>query len=148
MDYYTVLGIPENADRKTIRARYRDMARKLHPDLNQGDSRKTEKFKQVVEAYAVLGDGKRRAEYDRSRKTGSHPLFGPKFDDIVARVRQEGIHKGNLDDLLKDFVGFAEEMKDELPKKVAHAKASPGSLLDLIEEIFGDEPFIKPTARR
>jgi len=64
-DYYDLLGVPRKAAQKEIRAAYRKLARKFHPDLNPGDKSSEEKFKQVQEAYDVLSDAKKRQMYDQ-----------------------------------------------------------------------------------
>lgn len=64
-DYYELLGVPRKANVKEIRAAYRKLARKYHPDLNPGDKSAEEKFKQIQEAYDVLSDTKKRQMYDQ-----------------------------------------------------------------------------------
>src|SRR5207248_2159492 len=64
-DYYELLGVPRKASAKDIRAAFRKLARKYHPDLNPGDKASEEKFKQLQEAYDVLSDSKKRAMYDQ-----------------------------------------------------------------------------------
>src|SRR5271170_167091 len=64
-DYYELLGVAHNAGAKDIRAAYRKLARKYHPDLNPGDKSAEEKFKQIQEAYEVLSDAKKRQMYDQ-----------------------------------------------------------------------------------
>jgi molecular chaperone DnaJ len=64
-DYYELLGVPRKAPVKDIRAAYRKLARKYHPDLNPGDKSAEEKFKQIQEAYEVLSDTKKRQMYDQ-----------------------------------------------------------------------------------
>ena len=64
-DYYELLGVPHSAAVKDIRAAYRKLARKYHPDLNPGDKSAEEKFKQIQEAYEVLSDTKKRQMYDQ-----------------------------------------------------------------------------------
>lgn len=68
-DYYKILGVQPDADLKTIKTAYRRLARKFHPDLNK-DDKAEDKFKEVAEAYEVLKDKEKRAEYDELRKYG------------------------------------------------------------------------------
>ncbi len=66
-DMYKILGVAENADQDAIKKAYRNLAKQNHPDVTGGDKKKTERFKEVNEAYAVLGDEKKRQEYERLR---------------------------------------------------------------------------------
>lgn len=68
-DYYKILGVKEDADLKEIKKTYRKMALKYHPDMNPDDGAE-DKFKEVAEAYEVLKNAERRAEYDELRRYG------------------------------------------------------------------------------
>ncbi|MGY1736414.1 molecular chaperone DnaJ [Geodermatophilus sp. SYSU D00684] len=70
-DYYAALGVSQGADAAEIKKAYRKLARDLHPDKNPGNTQAEARFKEVSEAYDVLSDPKRRAEYDDARR-----LFG------------------------------------------------------------------------
>jgi curved DNA-binding protein len=77
-DYYEILGVAPNADKKAIQQTFRQLARKHHPDVNPGNKDAEEKFKTINEAYQVLSDVKQRKKYDELRaqylqwqKTGS-----------------------------------------------------------------------------
>ena len=63
-DYYNILSVDRRADDKAIKAAYRRLARKYHPDLNPNDPTAEAKFKQASEAYAVLSDSEKRKKYD------------------------------------------------------------------------------------
>jgi molecular chaperone DnaJ len=64
-DYYKILGLPRTASEQDIKSAYRRLARKYHPDVNQDNPQATEHFKEVSEAYAVLGDSEKRPKYDQ-----------------------------------------------------------------------------------
>jgi curved DNA-binding protein len=66
-DYYEILGVPPNADKKVIQKTFRQLARKVHPDVNPGNKEAEEKFKTINEAYQVLSDVKQRKKYDELR---------------------------------------------------------------------------------
>ncbi|MEN3582651.1 molecular chaperone DnaJ [Streptomyces sp. ZYX-F-203] len=70
-DYYKVLGVPKDATEAEIKKAYRKLARENHPDANKNNARAEERFKEISEANDVLGDPKRRKEYDEARS-----LFG------------------------------------------------------------------------
>jgi curved DNA-binding protein len=63
-DYYKTLGVAKDAGEKDIKAAYRKLARKLHPDVNPGDKQAEQQFKEVNEAYEVLSDAEKRKKYD------------------------------------------------------------------------------------
>jgi molecular chaperone DnaJ len=87
-DFYEILGVPRDADDNAIKDAFRQLALKYHPDRNK-DPAASEKFKQIAEAYAVLSDPKKRAEYDVRGRAGvagfsAEDLFGGvDFDDIL-----------------------------------------------------------------
>ncbi|HJD02016.1 MAG TPA: DnaJ domain-containing protein [Candidatus Mediterraneibacter excrementavium] len=64
-DYYDVLGVSRNADESQIKKAYRKLAKKYHPDTNAGNAEAEQKFKEVTEAYDVLGDKEKRKMYDQ-----------------------------------------------------------------------------------
>ncbi len=69
-DYYEVLGIDRNASKEEIKKAYRKLARKYHPDVNKAADAE-EKFKEVKEAYEVLNDDQKRAQYDQFGHAGT-----------------------------------------------------------------------------
>ena len=69
-DYYAILGVSSDASSKDIKQAYRKLAQEFHPDKNAGDAAAEARFKEVNEAYEVLGDAETRKEYDHAREMG------------------------------------------------------------------------------
>ncbi len=75
-DYYQILGVKKDASEKEIRAAYRKLARKYHPDVNPGNKSAEAKFKEIGEAYEVLNDKDKRAKYDQFGDAWQHAGMG------------------------------------------------------------------------
>jgi len=75
-DYYAVLGMPASAPQDDIKKQYRKLAAKHHPDKNPNDPKAAERFKEISEAYQVLGDPDKRKQYDEMRRLGAFGGFG------------------------------------------------------------------------
>jgi len=106
-DFYKTLGASKSDDQAAIKRKYRALVKDLHPDTNHGDSAKEEKFKAVSEAYEILSDSKKRAEYDEARSlferggfrapTGGQNFQGGDFSDIFGG--------GNPQDIFANLFG-------------------------------------------
>ncbi|MEE8536374.1 MAG: molecular chaperone DnaJ [Acidobacteriota bacterium] len=103
-DFYETLGVPKDASANQIKAAYKRLARKHHPDRNQGSKRAEEQFKKVSEAYAVLGDPQKRRQYDLSGGSGFASGFDP--EDFFRQFRSgqfSGGGRGGLGDIFQEI---------------------------------------------
>ena len=98
-DYYDILSVPKNCSQEDIKKAFRKMAFKYHPDRNKGKPEVEAKFKEAAAAYEVLGDPKKRAQYDQFGHAGVHSRFGQagfqNIDDIFSSF-QDIFGQGNF----------------------------------------------------
>jgi DnaJ-class molecular chaperone len=89
-DYYAILGVPKNAAEKDIKSAYRKLARKWHPDANPKNAKEAEeKFKEIAEAYEVLGDPDKRKKYD---------VLGPNWQQAAQQAEQQRRYRTHVGD--------------------------------------------------
>lgn len=101
-DYYEILGVPKNADESQIKSAYRSLAKKHHPDMNRDNPKEAEeKFKELSEAYEVLMDKKKRANYDQFGHAGVDPSFGSGGFDF----RRDFTHADDIQDIFGSLFG-------------------------------------------
>lgn len=94
-DYYAILGVPKNAAEKDIKSAYRKLARKWHPDANPTNAKQAEeKFKEISEAYEVLGDPEKRKKYD---------VLGPNWQQAAQQAEQQRRYRTNVGDQEFEF---------------------------------------------
>ena len=89
-DLYKTLGVSETADEASIKKAYRKLAKDLHPDVTGDDKKKTERFKEINEAYAVIGEPEKRKEYDRLKRAPVRSDGMPEGFDAEAFARTFG----------------------------------------------------------
>jgi len=99
-DYYELLGVKKDASQQELKKAYRKLARKYHPDVNPDDKSSEQKFKEINEAYEILGDAKKREQYDQFGKAGFEGVHG--FDGFAAQGFGGG---GGTEDVFSDFFG-------------------------------------------
>ena len=102
-DYYEVLGVPKSVGADELKQAYRKLALKYHPDKNRGNPEAEDKFKEATEAYDVLGDPQKRANYDRFGHEGVSGMSGfgrgaADYSDIFGDF-------GGFDDIFESFFG-------------------------------------------
>ncbi len=100
-DYYEVLGVSKSASADEIKKTYRKLALKYHPDRNPGDKQAEEKFKEAAEAYAVLSDTEKRAQFDQF----GHSLGGSGFQGFQNAANSFEGFGDIFGDLFEDFFG-------------------------------------------
>ncbi|MGA2084074.1 MAG: DnaJ domain-containing protein, partial [Terracidiphilus sp.] len=128
-DYYGTLGVKKTATPEEIRKAFRKAARRYHPDVNPGDKRAEEKFKEISEANDVLSDEKKRKVYDQVG------FYSDQIDPATAEAyaRQQGAGGG----MPVDFGGFDFSGFQGGPGQQAGAgSASWGSFKDIFSGIF------------
>ncbi len=98
-DYYAILDVDKGASDADIKKKYRKLAMKYHPDKNPGDKVAEEKFKEVSEAYGVLSDSKKRAQYDSFGADGFRSRFSQEdiFRDMKSRTDWSSVGVGGFD---------------------------------------------------
>src|ERR1043165_9900610 len=99
-DYYEVLGVPRGASEADIKKAYRKLARQYHPDRNPGDKEAATKFKEVQDAYDVLSDKQKRAQYDQFGFAGPQG-FGGGFPGGGFQGGGGSIDPGALEEMLR-----------------------------------------------
>ena len=108
-DYYKILDVQPEADAKAIKTAYRKLARKYHPDMNP-DEGAEDKFKEVAEAYEVLKDAGRRAEYDELRQYGGASRPGSDFEPPPGWQGSGGFSRAGTGHFEGDFSDFFNSM--------------------------------------
>ena len=104
-DYYEILTVTKGASDQEIKSAYRKLAMQYHPDRNPGNEEAEEKFKQAAEAYAVLSDSQKRAQYDRYGHAGVTGAGGG-FSGFDPNVFSD------FSDILGDIFGFGDLLAD------------------------------------
>ena len=95
-DYYELLGVSRDASENDIKKAFRQLARRLHPDVSEEPDAE-ERFKEIAQAYAVLSNPRKRADYDRRAPTGPADLFDDLDPDSLL-----GYHRRPVPFLLHD----------------------------------------------
>lgn len=145
-DYYQLLGVNRNATEQEIKKAYRKLAMEYHPDRNPGNERwANEKFKEVNEAFGVLGDPHKRKQYEQFGTVGnagdmfSSAYTRNTFEDLMKDFGGAGLGFGFLDDIFGDIIGgtgFSFRRYNQGLKRRKGKSSSMGGGIDL-GAIFG-----------
>lgn len=112
-NYYTILGVNETAPASEIKKAYRKLAMQYHPDRNPGNKAAEEKFKEISEAYDVVGDEQKRQKYDQMRKYGFNSGNGQGFNGFdFGNFRQSGRSTGTGGFTFEGFSGFEDILNE------------------------------------
>lgn len=138
-DYYTVLGVDKKASQDQIKKAYRDLAKKYHPDKKGGDEAR---FKEITEAYSVLRDEKKRAEYDSYGRVfngggggGQAGGFGGFSWEDFANQAQGGNFEGfDIGDVFGEFFGGGRRQRQQRGRDI-----SIDIQLEFEEAVFGTD---------
>ena len=101
-DYYSTLGVARDASESEIKKAYRDMSKKWHPDKHKGEKKAEDKFKEINEAYEVIGNAKRKQQYDQFGSTGGPSGGGAGGFDFSGFQQND---MGDLGDMFSSFFG-------------------------------------------
>lgn len=130
-DYYNILGVNKNATEEEIKKSYRKLAMQYHPDKNQGKEKwANEKFKEINEAFGVLGDPEKRRQYDTFGRVGNPgDIFGnaytrTTFDDMMKDFNGAGLGTDFINDVFRDLLGGRRGSRN---KTRAQAGKRPGN---------------------
>lgn len=163
-DYYDILGVKTDADTKAVKTAYRRLARKFHPDVSK-EADAESKFKDVSEAYEVLGDAAKRAEYDQLRKYGRKgqnftpppgwnggsggaefnegnfsdffsSIFGDRFQQSGATGRRGGVHFGDEEEL---FARRGQDVAVDLPVFLEDMLKEEAKTIEFVMPVMGED---------
>ncbi len=145
IDYYKTLQIERTATSDEIKKSFRKLAKKYHPDVNPGDKKSEEIFKQINEAYSILSDESKKAEYD-NRMFGSNTEESHQNEKSSASSKtynpknkmQDFVHTSNA---FESFFGF--NPNSDSPELKKNSKVKPMKTKDAFEAIFGKNGFKK-----
>jgi curved DNA-binding protein len=140
-DYYQVLGVPKDATEAQIKKAYRKLAMQYHPDRNPGKEQwANEKFKEINEAFSVLGDPEKRKQYDQFGTVGnigdifSSPYTRTTFEDLMKDFGGSGLRFDFLDDIFGEFMKGGRGRSFSF-KVYSRGTGAPGGVR--LENIFG-----------
>ncbi len=141
-DYYQILGVSKTASSEEIKKAYRKLARKYHPDLNQGDKQAEQRFKEINEAQEVLSDPEKRAKYDQFGQYWQQGTMGtPPGAGMGADFGQYGSFDDFINELLGRFGGAARDRGVGRGSRTYTYRTGRPAGFDSFESAFGSGGF-------
>ena len=139
-NYYEILGVDRDASQQQIKAAYRELSKKYHPDLSDGSKESDTIFKEVQEANSVLKDATSRQAYDsrwkesQQNQADTSGSFTQQNDRT--EVRKQEFNMNNLERNFEQFFGFNPKTKEMSSTKKSTEKKNPIDTSDLFENFF------------
>jgi molecular chaperone DnaJ len=155
-DFYAVLGVAKDASADEIKKAYRKLARANHPDSNPDDAKKHDLFKQVAEAYDVVGDAEKRKKYDEFRRvSASGGGFPGGFTrgggsqggfDVNDFLRDQGAGGGGFGDMFGDLFGGGQQRARRAPRPSKGADVEASTTLAFEDALNGTTISLRLTS--
>ncbi|WMM90551.1 molecular chaperone DnaJ [Heyndrickxia coagulans] len=137
-DYYEVLGVAKDASKDEIKKAYRKLSKKYHPDINKAPDA-AEKFKEIQEAYEVLSDDQKRAQYDQFGHAGPNQGFGG--GNGFGGFSSSDFDSFGFEDIFSTFFGGGRRNDPNAPRQGADLQYT--MTLEFEEAVFGKETDIR-----
>ena len=155
-DFYAVLGVAKDASADEIKKAYRKLARANHPDSNPDDAKKHDLFKQIAEAYDVVGDAEKRKKYDEFRRvSASGGGFPTGFTrggasqggfDVNDFLRDQGAGGGGFGDMFGDLFGGGQQRTRRAPRPSKGADVEASTTLAFEDALNGTTISLRLTS--
>ncbi|WP_149093733.1 J domain-containing protein [Paenibacillus terrae] len=143
-NYYELLGVSRDASETEIKQAYRKLAKKYHPDTNQGSEEATRKFKLIHEAYNTLRDEALRQAYDAELIRKAEGAGGPQQErgrgsasSSGARTAAKGFNPADIGTDFEQFFGFHPKTKEGSPGKKTKKSGDPTDTSAMFNQFFG-----------
>jgi len=155
-DLYAILGVARDVDEDDLRQSYRRLAREYHPDVNPGDAKAEERFKEISAAYAVLSDSEKRARYDEFGMAGLQDGFDPEqareYAHWARGAGQSPFHQQSgsgmdFDDLLSQLFGATGRGGRYEPGPMPGADAVAEVEIDFLQAVRSEEMTLQLVGR-
>lgn len=140
-DPYRVLGVDKTADNDTIRKAFKKLARKFHPDINK-DPGAEQRFKEINNAYGIVGDDEKRKNWDRFGEASTRPGFDPNLANQYGQPGASGFEfSGNMDDFFSSLFGGGGQRAR--PRRTRGVDQRAALTIDFLDAVKGSEREIQ-----